>query len=76
MEKYIGTKVILAEPMTDFEFSQKVRPLPQVLEIDSHGTGKLGYLVVYEDGYKSWSPRETFERAYRKVTEAELKLLR
>src|SRR6266478_6302012 len=28
--------------------------------------GNHGYGVVYEDGYKSWSPRSTFEEAYRK----------
>jgi hypothetical protein len=26
--------------------------------------GKEGYKVVYEDGYVSWSPKETFEDAY------------
>lgn len=26
-----------------------------------------GYLVQYEDGYISWSPKETFESAYRKT---------
>jgi len=26
---------------------------------------KEGYEVVYEDGYRSWSPKETFEKAYR-----------
>lgn len=33
-----------------------------------------GYKVRYEDGYVSWSPKKTFERAYRKMTlkEAEL----
>ncbi len=25
---------------------------------------KKGYLVEYEDGYLSWSPKETFERSY------------
>lgn len=24
-----------------------------------------GYLVIYEDGYTSWSPAEPFEKAYR-----------
>lgn len=33
--------------------------------------GRDGYAVVYEDGYRSWSPKETFERAYRLVTDAE-----
>lgn len=40
------------------------------------GHGRPSYKVVYEDGYESWSPKETFERAYRKITEAELALLK
>lgn len=27
--------------------------------------GEDGYLVEYPDGYKSWSPKETFEEAYK-----------
>ncbi len=27
--------------------------------------GKEGYKVVYADGYESWSPKDTFEEAYR-----------
>jgi Protein of unknown function (DUF2829) len=27
--------------------------------------GNVGYKVVYEDGYVSWSPRSTFEGCYR-----------
>lgn len=27
--------------------------------------GKPGYAVTYKDGYKSWSPKEAFEEAYR-----------
>lgn len=59
MKKYIGTKVIMAEPMTMTE-AQKVlgRELkPATLEED-------GYLVEYKDGYRSWSPRSVFEGAY------------
>lgn len=26
--------------------------------------GKEGYVVIYPDGYKSWSPKDTFEKAY------------
>ena len=29
--------------------------------------GKEGYIVVYQDGYASWSPKKVFERAYLKV---------
>lgn len=62
MEKYIGTKVVKAEPMTMTE-AQKVlgRELkPATLEED-------GYLVEYKDGYKSWSPKSVFEEAYREI---------
>ena len=37
--------------------------------------GKLGYAVIYPDGYKSWSPKEVFEAAYREVTMAEKAML-
>ena len=29
--------------------------------------GTLGYRIKYPDGYISWSPKETFEKAYRKL---------
>ena len=60
MKKYIGTKVIMAEPMTMTE-AQKVlgRELkPAAVEED-------GYLVEYKDGYKSWSPKSVFDEAYK-----------
>lgn len=59
MKKYIGTKVIMAEPMTMTE-AQKVlggELKPATLEED-------GYLAVYKDGYRSWSPKSVFEGAY------------
>jgi len=36
---------------------------------------EAGYKVVYEDGYTSWSPKTTFERAYRLVTSEERSLV-
>lgn len=62
MKKFIGTKVIMAEPMTMVE-AQKVlgREIkPATVEED-------GYLVEYKDGYKSWSPKSVFEEAYHEV---------
>jgi hypothetical protein len=32
-----------------------------------HGPKAGGYYVVYEDGYKSWSPAEAFESGYTKL---------
>ena len=60
MKKFIGTKVIMAEPMTMTE-AQKVlgREIkPATVEED-------GYLVEYKDGYKSWSPKSVFDEAYK-----------
>ena len=28
-----------------------------------------GYYVVYEDGYKSWSPAEAFEKGYTRIND-------
>lgn len=69
-EIYIGTKVIAAEEMDErtFAFSKG-----QIW--DETRPSRQGYKVRYaDDGYVSWSPKETFERAYRKVTlqEAEM----
>lgn len=51
--------------------------------IKAHGETKLdpddilieGYHVVYPDGYESWSPKKTFETAYRLVTDDEKELI-
>lgn len=62
MEKYIGTKIIEAEPMTSEEYNEAIRPLFY------SGNDKRGYKVKYEDGYISWSPKDVFEKAYRATT--------
>ena len=33
--------------------------------------GQPGYTVFYPDGYISWSPKETFEAAYREISPRE-----
>lgn len=55
MQQYIGVKIIKAEP--------------QVCQKDIHNSkaGDPGYLVEYEDGYRSWSPAEVFVSAYRQT---------
>ena len=70
MKKYIGTKTIKAMPMAKSE-AEKV--LNRSLA-DAKG-GEDGYLVEYPDGYKSWSPKDTFEEAY-KIAETHLDRMR
>lgn len=37
--------------------------------------GKPGYKVIYPDGYVSWSPKNVFEVAYRKISLEEKRLM-
>lgn len=61
MQRYIGTKIIRATEMNLGDYNKYRR-----WEIPSDEDPlKEGYLVVYPDGYKSWSPKEAFEEAYR-----------
>ena len=69
MKKYIGTKDVLAEPMTKGEAANA-----GLLRVNTRCEGDCeipGYLVEYADGYKSWSPADVFEKAY-KVSETAL----
>lgn len=78
MEQFIGTKIVQAEPamkcwghkgeahdagliLTHKEFFEKVSDGWEATEI------RYGYAVVYEDGYRSWSPADVFEAAYRRT---------
>jgi len=36
--------------------------------VSKHSPEKGGYFVVYEDGYKSFSPAKAFENGYTKIT--------
>jgi hypothetical protein len=59
MKKYIGTKLIEAEPMTEAEACEA-----GLLRTESY-RDVPGYHVRYEDGYESWSPKDVFEKAYK-----------
>ena len=53
MQKYIGTKIIEAEPCKAWK------------DTKLHKAGEEGYKARYPDGYESWSPKGVFEEAYR-----------
>lgn len=60
MDKYIGTKMIEANPMNLGDYnSYRGWKIP-----DNENPNREGYLVKYQDGYESWSPSEVFESAY------------
>lgn len=61
MKQYIGTKMIEAMPMTRGAYNEyRGWTIPA-----DENPADDGYLVMYQDGYKSWSPKEVFEGAYR-----------
>jgi len=62
MDKYIGTKLIEAEPA--IRKNGKIYLEKEVPFIDQ--TFEKGYKVKYPDNYESWSPKDVFEEAYRK----------
>ncbi len=67
-EVYIGCKVIEAKRMSKAEFA-----VEQGKEIPEENV--KGYYVRYPDGYISWSPKETFERAYRVMSPEEKRIV-
>ena len=73
MEKFVGTKVITAQPMNRLEYNEyRGGKLPVD---EQHLADEAGMLVEYEDtehpnvkghaGYVSWSPLKVFAKAYQ-----------
>ena len=63
MNKYFGVKLIEAEPMKLGAYNIfKGWTIPE-----DEDPLKEGYKVKYSDNYISWSPKDTFEEAYRAI---------
>lgn len=60
MRKYIGTKLVEAEPAWRTETG---RILPGAV-VECAEAARAGYRVRYTDGYESWSPKAVFEQAH------------
>lgn len=67
MERYIGCKIIEAEPMYRKDAIEKGYARLNDKEKESEIENVYGYHVKYEDGYESWSPASAFESAYRPI---------
>lgn len=71
MKTYSCNKIVKAEPMTLGFFeatrNRKIYPNADDTEYDANAEG---YLVKYEDGYESWSPKAVFEAGYRCIETA------
>lgn len=63
MKKYIGVKMISANPMNLGDYNKyRGWQIPE-----DEDPERKGYLVKYEDGYESWSPETVFDVAYRRI---------
>ena len=63
MKKYIGCKLIEAEPMSRGDYNKyRGWTIPE-----NENPEDQGYLVKYPDGYVSWSPKHIFDSAYLMV---------
>lgn len=73
MKEYIGTKIVQAEPAYRYWMPDGERVIvshdedkPQ--RVKDATACEDGYKVIYQDGYKSWSPKDVFEEAYRETS--------
>ena len=64
MKPYIGTKTVAAELMS---VAEAEKFLGKKIDLSKHESETEGYLIMYPDGYKSFSPKSVFEAAYRPV---------
>lgn len=68
MRKYVGTKMLEAKPMNRGDYNQyRGWPIPL-----NENPADEGYLVKYQDGYESWSPKEVFDESYSEYDETKL----
>jgi hypothetical protein len=63
MRRYLGIKFVSAEPMTRDEAGTA----GLIRNYTPDGEDELGYKVIYQDGYESWSPKKVFDEAYHEV---------
>lgn len=66
MKKYLGKKEVMASPMSMGEAYDRglLQSCLKSLRINGN---KEGYLVKYDNGYQSWSPKDVFDNSYKVV---------
>lgn len=67
MKKYLGVKIIEAISMSEYDFVSETKGGEALEKLKADRENRIGYKVVYEDGYVSWSPKTVFEKAYRRI---------
>lgn len=67
MNIYIGCKIVKARESSLFLAQTQLNRSIQYDGLTDEYGNCDGYLVEYEDGYQSWSPKNVFEESYRKI---------
>ncbi len=70
MTKFTGTKTVKACPMSLGEAEKVLGRKIETSAVENREESE-GYLVEYEDGYRSWSPKDVFDKHYH-VSETHL----
>lgn len=65
MKKYRSIKEVYAQPM-DYH---QAGSLGLIRDYNKDKENEEGYIVVYSDDYKSWSPKKAFKDGYIEITE-------
>ena len=65
LTRYLGVKEVFATPMTAQAAGEILNRPIDTTNADAEGNG---YLVIYKDGYRNWSPKAQFEEANRPAT--------
>lgn len=66
MKKYLDKKEVLASSMSMGDAYDKGL-LQSGLESSRVERNKQGYLVKYDNGYQSWSPKDVFDNSYKVI---------
>lgn len=64
MTTFTGTKTVKACPMSLGEAEKVLGRKIETSAVENREESE-GYLVEYEDGYRSWSPKDVFDKHYR-----------
>lgn len=65
MKTYVGVKTVQAKRCSLKEFIAATNRNPYAGQ-ENQPEDADGFMVVYEDGYVSWSPHDVFVKSYRK----------
>lgn len=66
MKRYLGKKEVMASPMSMKE-AYDMGLLQSCLKSLRINGNKEGYLVKYDNGYQSWSPKDVFDNSYKVI---------